>query len=145
MLNTQHSKRGTLFSTKLVTFFAAIQLLMATVSAQQDFQKWDSEQMLTQVTDSEHVQVESIHKFEFADMAGLKNIKWDYSKNGTDWDFPNCNNENLPQSPRDMIHANRTNPNMFNYDWFLYFYSFIPTYRPTKITTKGINAYVYMI
>lgn len=64
------------------------------------------------------------------------NPNWNYALNGTDWNFTNCNNSRMQQSPVDL--------NVSGMDWYnppkkSMGFTFLPTYKPTTISMIDTN------
>lgn len=81
------------------------------------------------------------------EIEGLKGVNedWNYTNEGKDWDFADCNVMTNPLSPRDLQHV--TNGSMRIYQWNNYMFGFTPFYHGQFIDTdkSGIQNYVYMI
>lgn len=94
-------------------------ILIAVVAASQIFEKYETQY------DQPIVQASSI-----------RDETWNYTLNGTDWDFANCNVASQPQAPRDLQHA--TNGTKRVYDWNMYMFGWTPIYHEVTIDTAGI-------
>lgn len=66
-------------------------------------------------------------KNEIEGLKGASNDDWNYTLEGTDWNFEDCNNFTKPLSPRDMQHV--TNGTRRIWDWLNYDFSFTPLFR----------------
>ncbi len=64
--------------------------------------------------------------------------------NGTDWNFPYCNINNVATSPMDITFVNNGTIQTYN-DWQQSIFTFIPNYRPSKIVFNEPLNQVYTI
>ena len=126
-----------------------VAFMMVLVQSQEVFSKWTD-------ADGAHPQVEVVREFQLPPYLATTMLPrvdppdWNYTNNGTDWNFNYCKLPVFPQSPIDITWVNVTDNTtgaltLGTFDWHAYYFSFIPRFRSAMIDTMGISNFTMKV